>query len=60
METPVDLTDRIATVFDISGKRVLNSKLTSNSLNVSKLQSGVYLLQLETEGKVMTKKFIKE
>lgn len=60
METSVDLTDRIATVFDISGKRVLNSKLTSNSLNVSKLQSGVYLLQLETEGKVMTKKFIKE
>lgn len=60
METSIDLTDRIATVFDINGKRILNSKLTSNSLNVSKLQSGVYLLQLETEGKVMTKKFIKE
>jgi hypothetical protein len=60
METSINLTDRIATVFDINGKRVLNSKLSSNHLDVSKLQSGMYLLQLESEGKIITKKFIKE
>jgi hypothetical protein len=60
METTIDLSDRIATVFDINGKRVLNSKLTSNSLEVSRLESGMYLLQLETDGKTVTKKFIKK
>ncbi|MEM9679738.1 MAG: FG-GAP-like repeat-containing protein [Bacteroidota bacterium] len=60
IQTSQDITDRIATVFDINGKRVLNTKLEDNSLNVSKLQTGIYFLRLESNGKSITRKFIKE
>ena len=56
MTTIKNLSGKIATVFDISGKRVLNSKLTDNTLNVSTLQSGLYILRLEAEGKSTEKK----
>lgn len=58
--TSADITNRIATVFDINGKRIINMKLTSNSLNVSTLQSGVYFLRLESNGKSIKRKFIKK
>ena len=60
ISSSVILTNRIATVFDISGKRVLNEKLTGNTLNISQLQSGVYILRLETDGKLLNRKFIKQ
>ncbi|MFD2822586.1 FG-GAP-like repeat-containing protein [Lacinutrix iliipiscaria] len=60
IDTPVDLTNKIATVFDINGKKVLNKKLTDNSLDVSKLASGSYILRIESLGKSISKKFIKE
>lgn len=60
INTPVVLTDKIATVFDVNGRRILNAKLASNTLDVSKLTSGIYFLRLESEGKVTTRKFIKE
>ena len=58
--TTVELEGKIATVFDINGKRVLNRKLTENKLNVSVLQAGMYFLQIESEGKTLKRKFIKE
>jgi hypothetical protein len=60
INTSSSLTNRVATVFDINGKRVLNTKLESNSLNVSTLQSGIYFLRLETNGKSIKRKFIKK
>jgi hypothetical protein len=57
--TSLDLSEKIATVFDINGKRIINQKLDSNSLNVSTLNSGVYFLRLESEGKTLKRKFIK-
>ena len=60
ISTAADITNRVASVFDINGKRVINQKLTSSALNVSTLQSGVYILRLEANGKVMNRKFIKE
>ena len=59
INTPAVITDRIATVFDINGKRLLNTKLDTNTLDVSKLQSGVYFLRLEANGKSVKRKFIK-
>ncbi|WP_299115009.1 FG-GAP-like repeat-containing protein [uncultured Winogradskyella sp.] len=59
IETAADITDKIATVFDINGRKVLNQKLTSNTLKVSSLQSGIYFLRLESNGKSMKRKFIK-
>ena len=60
IDTPVDLTNRIATVFDINGKRILNKKLNDNILDVSNLASGTYILRLESLGKSTSRKFIKE
>ncbi|WP_250433530.1 FG-GAP-like repeat-containing protein [Hanstruepera flava] len=59
-ETPVNLTNRIATIFDINGRKVLNKKLEENALNVSNLQTGIYILRLENQGKTITRKLIKE
>jgi len=55
-----ELTDKIATVFDINGKKALNQKLTSNTLKVSYLESGIYFLRLESNGKIIKRKFIKK
>ena len=60
INTSSALTNRIATVFDLNGRRVLNEKLIENTLNVSKLQSGIYFLRLESNGKSLKRKFIKE
>ncbi len=60
INTPVDLKNRIATVFDLNGKRVLNKKLDSNSLDVSNLSSGIYILRLESNGKSINRKFVKQ
>ncbi|MCB0447075.1 MAG: VCBS repeat-containing protein [Gelidibacter sp.] len=60
ISSTVNLNDKIATVFDVNGKRVLNEKMEGNTLDVSKLQSGVYFLRLESEGKSIKKKFIKK
>lgn len=59
-ETPINLYGRIATVFDIRGKKVLNEKLEENQMNVSHLQTGIYILRLEYEGKTITRKLIIE
>lgn len=58
--TSEDITNKIATVFDINGKRIINMKLNSTRLDVSSLQSGVYFLRLESEGKSIKRKFIKK
>ena len=59
-ETSIDSSDYIATVFDINGKKVLNKKFEGKLLNVSKLETGIYILRLEYQGKTITRKLIKE
>ena len=60
IETTANITNKIATVFDINGKRILNIKLKSNALDVSSLESGIYFLRLESDGKSIKRKFIKK
>lgn len=49
------------TIFDLSGKVVLQSKNTTQSIDVSLLNSGAYLLLIEdVNGNKTTKKFIKQ
>lgn len=60
IQSQTNVSGRIATVFDINGKKVLNQRLEDNTMNVSKLQSGFYILRLESQGKVVNRKFIKE
>ena len=48
-------------IYDVTGKQVLSSKdLSSNSIDVSRLQSGVYFAKFASEDKTVTKKFIKQ
>ncbi|MFP3595201.1 T9SS type A sorting domain-containing protein [Chryseobacterium sp. SIMBA_029] len=52
-------TIRNVEVFDLAGKRI-NLKVNNNMLNIRDLSSGLYLVNIETEGRNFTKKFIKK
>lgn len=60
ISAPVSLNDKVATIFDINGKRILNMKMEGDAIDVSALQSGIYFLRLESDGKSVKKKFIKK
>jgi hypothetical protein len=50
-----------ATVFDLSGKVVLESALINDQINISNLNSGVYFLRLVLEsGEILNQKFVKQ
>ena len=48
-------------VFDILGKQVITTTVTpnNNTISIADLNSGIYLVKLEYEGKSSTKKLIK-
>lgn len=48
-----------AAVYDISGKRI-NARLKDNQVDVRALQSGNYIITIETENGVTSEKFIKK
>ena len=60
INSPINLIGKIATVFNIEGKRIMNLKLEQHSIDVSNLSTGNYILRLESDGKVFTQKFIKQ
>lgn len=45
-------------VFDVLGKQVLNTKTTSNAVNVANLKSGVYIVKITEEGNTATRKLV--
>ncbi|MEQ3661945.1 MAG: hypothetical protein ACJAYP_000626 [Flavobacterium sp.] len=45
-------------IFDILGKQVVNSKVSNNTLNVSNLNAGVYIVKVTEEGKTATRKLV--
>ena len=49
---------KIVMVYDIFGKMVLQKKIRSNSLNISSLVPGVYLLRLTEKQVTMTRKLV--
>ncbi|PTX62846.1 putative secreted protein (Por secretion system target) [Kordia periserrulae] len=48
------------TIFDIAGRQVISQNNVSNQINVSGLQQGMYLLQLQIGNQTVTKKLIKQ
>lgn len=60
LKTKGDIIGKTVTIFDLNGKVVLNQNIQKPEINVSQLQSGMYLLQIEYKGKLMTRKFLKE
>ena len=58
-----NVTEKLTTaqIFDLSGRLVFETPLTSTKINIESLQSGTYLLLLQNEkGKGYSQKFIKE
>jgi hypothetical protein len=50
--------ERTVTVFDVLGKQVLNTTTSTNAINVSQLNTGVYMVRITEEGKTATKKLV--
>ena len=50
--------ERTITIFDILGKQVLNTTTSNTAINVSSLNSGVYMVRVTEEGKTATKKLV--
>lgn len=50
--------DMSVQIFDLLGKEVLKSDVINNAVNVSKLNSGVYVVKITEEGKTATRKLI--
>jgi hypothetical protein len=49
---------KYVSVYDILGKEVVNSKTTNNTVNVSNLKSGAYIIKITEDGKTDIKKLI--
>ena len=47
-------------IVNMLGKEVVNTKLVNNTVNVSNLTSGIYIVKITEEGKISTKKLIIE
>jgi len=45
-------------VYDVLGKQVINTTISSNKLNVSELTSGVYIMKISQNGILSTKKLV--
>jgi hypothetical protein len=50
--------DMNVAVFDIVGKQVINTKVINNTLNVSSLNAGVYIVKVTEDGKTATRKLV--
>ena len=60
IQTTTDLDKHIVSVFDSTGKRVLNQRYTSEQVDVSNLSGGIYFLQIEHQGRKHMQEFIKK
>jgi len=60
LNTNYGFENAIYSVFDMTGKRVLNDRFNSNTIDVSGLSSGNYILRVIDNGVIKTQKFIKQ
>jgi hypothetical protein len=54
------LEEAIYTIFDVSGKRVMNAKLNQTVIDISALNAGHYILRIVSGKRIKSQKFIKE
>ncbi|MCF6129251.1 T9SS type A sorting domain-containing protein [Flavobacterium sp. AS60] len=50
--------EKTVTVFDVLGKQVLNTTTSDNTVNVSALHTGVYIVNITEEGKTASRKLV--
>ncbi len=56
--TSDNTSDKEVAIYDVMGKQVLNSLTTNNTVNISNLTSGIYLVKVTEEGKTATRKLV--
>ncbi len=47
-------------IYNVTGQLILNGRLKNNQINVSHLQSGLYFIEIASDGKKGVKRFIKK
>jgi hypothetical protein len=47
-------------IFDLSGKKILDQASKSSSLDIERLARGIYFVQVATNNGIFTQKFIKK
>jgi hypothetical protein len=57
--TSGELTGSQVSIFDVTGRLVLQTKPVANSINVAKLAPGMYTLVITQKGSVVTRRFVK-
>jgi hypothetical protein len=50
--------DKDITIYDVLGKKVLQTILSSKELNISSLTPGVYIIQIKEDDSIATRKLI--
>ncbi len=60
LNTTQGLENAIYTIFSIDGKLIQNNRVASNTIDVSALSSGNYILRIVNNGDIKTQKFIKK
>lgn len=55
-----NLSGALYTIFDINGKRILNAELETNTIDVSQLSVGHYVLRIVSGNTIKSQKFIKQ
>jgi hypothetical protein len=50
--------ERNVVLFDVLGKQVINVTTANNTINVAKLNAGVYIVKITEEGKTATRKLV--
>ncbi|OYU81141.1 MAG: hypothetical protein CFE23_06190 [Flavobacterium sp. BFFFF1] len=50
--------EKAVTVYDVLGKQVLNTKTSTNAVNVSNLKGGVYIVKITEGGNTATRKMV--
>ena len=49
---------KMVAIYDILGRQMLSSSTKNNTVNVSNLKSGTYIIKITEDGKTDTKKLI--
>ena len=60
IDFPLPYKDLHYAIYDMNGKLVMNGSANGKTVNISKLNTGVYLLQVTIDGRKLEKKIIKE
>ena len=60
MESPDNMDIKNISIYDISGRLLLQNDTDFNQLNISKLALGTFILEMETSKGRVVSKFIKE